>query len=348
VCSSDLIVRINPDGTIDETFNPGTGANGPVYDIKLQADGLPVIGGDFTAYNDTLRRYVARLQLDGTLDTRFLDTYYNQTQAGTDQLVVSLAVQADGKVMIGGAFSQLGGGFTATEVLTRYNVALLVGGTNPPSLNAPGNVEFTAPQYSVDENSDNGAITLAIQRINGELGPLTVTCTTRDGTALAGRDYSAVTNTITWFDCDWGVRYLSVPIIDNTNYDGNRTFYVTLSAPVGVGSTNTPAAQPSLGFQSSTLVTIIDNDFRKGVLGFSAPVYEVNESGGSAIITVIRTNGAAGVVSVQYATSNGSAVAGTGPGADYNARSGTLTFQPGETSKTFSVPIINDTAKEFE
>jgi hypothetical protein len=77
-------------------------------------------------------------------------------------------------------------------------------------------------------------------------------------------------------------------------------------------------------------------------LQFSAATYSVNENGGSATITVTRTNGSDGAVSVQYATSNGTATAGQ----DYTATAGTLNFASGETSKTFTVPIADDTTPE--
>ena len=76
-----------------------------------------------------------------------------------------------------------------------------------------------------------------------------------------------------------------------------------------------------------------------GVLKFSAPIYSVLENVGQATITVTRTGGTTGVVDVQFATANGSAVAGT----DYTAESGMLTFANGEASKTFMVPILNNT-----
>src|SRR5262249_21382104 len=79
-----------------------------------------------------------------------------------------------------------------------------------------------------------------------------------------------------------------------------------------------------------------------GALQFGNPTYSVNENGGTASITVTRTNGSAGAVSVNYATSNGTATAGS----DYTATNGTLSFADGETSKTFTIPITNDSVVE--
>src|SRR5262249_42476891 len=75
---------------------------------------------------------------------------------------------------------------------------------------------------------------------------------------------------------------------------------------------------------------------------FSTPAYTVNEPQGTATITVTRTGGSNVPVSVHYATSDGTATAGS----DYTATSGTLNFAIGETSKTFTVPIIDDTLVE--
>jgi len=74
---------------------------------------------------------------------------------------------------------------------------------------------------------------------------------------------------------------------------------------------------------------------------FSSATYSVNEDGGSKTITVTRTGGT-NAFSVNYRTSNGTATAG----ADYTGLNGVLDFATNETSKTFTVPIINDTLVE--
>jgi hypothetical protein len=79
-----------------------------------------------------------------------------------------------------------------------------------------------------------------------------------------------------------------------------------------------------------------------GQLAFSQIGYTVSESAGAATITVIRTGGSDGPVTVNYAASNGTATAGQ----DYTATSGTLVFLHGETTKTFSVPILEDAVLE--
>ncbi|MBE0544944.1 MAG: hypothetical protein IH623_26700 [Verrucomicrobia bacterium] len=58
------IARLNADGSLDTTFNPGTGADGVVQSIALQPDGNVLIGGNFTTVNGVLRPYVARLYGD--------------------------------------------------------------------------------------------------------------------------------------------------------------------------------------------------------------------------------------------------------------------------------------------
>src|SRR4030095_73808 len=91
----------------------GTGANGSVFTLAVQADGKILIGGDFTSFNGTSRNRFARLNSDGTLDTAFLST-----GTGANDQVFALALQSDGKVLIGGFF-------TTVNNTTRNRIARL-------------------------------------------------------------------------------------------------------------------------------------------------------------------------------------------------------------------------------
>jgi len=97
----------------------------------------------------------------------------------------------------------------------------------------------------------------------------------------------------------------------------------------GYGMLDMAAAYNSLNGGSTPL---------PGSLAFSSGNYSAAETAGSISITVTRTGGSAGDVSVGHATSDGTAAAG----ADYGSASGTLTFLEGETSRSFAVTIHND------
>ena len=68
---SKRIVRINSDGSIDPSFNIGTGFNGFVYAIRVQADGKILCGGSFNYFNGASCSNVVRLLPDGSLDPDF-------------------------------------------------------------------------------------------------------------------------------------------------------------------------------------------------------------------------------------------------------------------------------------
>jgi uncharacterized delta-60 repeat protein len=92
------IARLNPDGTVDTSFNPGAGPDDDIIGFAVQPDGKIVIGGDFTHVQGSLRNRIARLEADGSLDKSFVP------ETGADNAVWRIALQADGKVMIVGAF----------------------------------------------------------------------------------------------------------------------------------------------------------------------------------------------------------------------------------------------------
>ena len=108
------------EGSLDATFNPGdlglnmgTGANGNVNCISRGSDGKFIIGGSFSSYNDVTRIRIARLSADGRLDTTFAPTGWPNSP------VLASAVQSDGKILIAGEFTQVGG--TSRNRIARLN-----------------------------------------------------------------------------------------------------------------------------------------------------------------------------------------------------------------------------------
>jgi uncharacterized delta-60 repeat protein len=99
------IARLNPDGTLDTAFNPIANASGStVYTFALQTDGKILVGGAFSMLGGQPRNHIARLNPDGTLDTGF-----DPGAFGTNSGVYSIAVQTDGKILVGGNFATIGG-----------------------------------------------------------------------------------------------------------------------------------------------------------------------------------------------------------------------------------------------
>src|SRR5262249_37746871 len=148
----------------------------------------------------------------------------------------------------------------------------------------------------------------------------------------AGVDFTAVSGALTWAAGESASKTFTVPIIDDGLVEGDETVVLTLASPTG-GAT--------LGAPATATLTIADNDFpgANGKLQFSATGYSVNEGAGTATITVTRTGGGDGAVSVDYASGGGAATAGQ----DYTAVSGTLTWAAGDSgSKTFTIPILED------
>lgn len=98
-----FIARLNNNHTVDNTFAPNL--NGNVEAIAIQSDGRAIIGGLFTSVDGQTRNRVARLHSD-TAGTSFLDLSFDPNAGGT---VRALAVQANGRIVLGGDFTTVGG-----------------------------------------------------------------------------------------------------------------------------------------------------------------------------------------------------------------------------------------------
>ncbi|MCU4190037.1 T9SS type A sorting domain-containing protein [Flavobacterium sp. HXWNR29] len=103
---SSYIIRLNTDGSKDASFNIGNGFNNTVFSVVLQPDGKMVVGGNFTSFNSVTETRIVRLNTDGSKDVSFVaGTGFNAT-------VLTIAVQSDGKILVGGIFTSFN---TVTE-----------------------------------------------------------------------------------------------------------------------------------------------------------------------------------------------------------------------------------------
>ena len=136
--STHSIARLKTNGTLDSSFNEGTGPNLSIRTIALQSDGKIIIGGEFTSYNGTSRNRIARLNSDGSLDTGF------NPGTGANLIVSAISVQSDGKVIIGGDFTSYNG--TAINRIARLNANGTIDATFNPGLGVNANVYSTAIQ----------------------------------------------------------------------------------------------------------------------------------------------------------------------------------------------------------
>ena len=259
----------------------------------------------------------------------------------------------------------------------RLNVARLLGGSTP----GPGNIGFAQPTYQANENQAFLSVTLV--RTNGTLGYLSANFEVEEGLARSGTDYiyNAVPPIyLTSWEAVWPASeplsttrmmsdglfgdnfiptsifgqqwysytpgFLTVTLLNDSVSQGDRNTTLRLANPTFadtfyLGGENIPLGG-ALGL-SRVPVNIVDDDKKPGVLAFARAEFVVNEGVGSAVVTVIRTNGSSGTVSCRYATvSGGTATAG----ADYATRTGTLNFLNGVTNLTFSIPIVNDSSTE--
>ena len=100
--SRNRIARLNADGTLDATFDPGVGANATVFSTAIQSDGKIVIGGSFSTYNSNTKNFIARINSNGSFDASFAGT-------GTNGTIRTIRIQSDGKIFMAGVFNTYDG-----------------------------------------------------------------------------------------------------------------------------------------------------------------------------------------------------------------------------------------------
>ena len=352
--SRNCIARLNGDGTLDTSFDPGAGTNiGPndgggsgITSVAIQPDGKLLVGGTFDIYNGTTRNGVARVNGDGTLDTSFDPGAGPGTTFGGSG-VNDLALQSNGRVIIVGGFTNVGG-------VTRNRIAGLMGDffvAWADGDSADKTISLPIVNDLLDESDETATLTLEPTSGAASLGAqpsLTLTIVDNDtppaftsalppATAptriLYTHNFTASGAPAATFAVTAGALPPGLTLSPSGFLTGTPTAVgtysdITVTASNGVA----PAATQTFG------ITVLDG----GILKLASPTYTVGESDGSVTVTVQRTGGSAGTTEVNYSTASGTA----GGSSDFTQSSGKLTFADGETSKTVAVPITDDPVNE--
>jgi len=187
-------------------------------------------------------------------------------------------------------------------------------------------VRFTVATTGVSETG--GTVSLVASRTGDTSAAGSVEWATADGTAVAGEDYTSDSGSLDWAAGNGDDKTINVAILDDALYEDPETFTVVLSSPGGNAFLGDPA----------TATVIISNDDIIEIV-FSAATYTADEGAGNAVITTWRTGATNGSVTVDYATTDGTATAGS----DYTTATGTLSWADGDIApKIFQVPLLDD------
>jgi hypothetical protein len=174
----------------------------------------------------------------------------------------------------------------------------------------------------------NANFTVTLSAVSGQT--VTVKFATANGTAKSGSDYVAKSGTLT-FNHGEISKTVTVAVKGDTLDEANETFFVKLSSP-----TNAVIAD------SQGVGTIVDDDPPPTVSINNVSVTEKDTTNVSAMFSVSLSTASGLTVKVKYATANDTAMAGS----DYVAKSGTLSFSPGQTSKNVNIAVIGDIVDE--
>ena len=316
--SGGTIARSQATGTIIDTNPPvgvtvdnpsviqGTGGSIATFHVNLaQASGLPV-SISFNTANLTAIAGTDYLAAQGTL------TFApGQTQMTVQVSVLGATAPANPK-----QFALILTNPVNTTITTPEGVATIINDVAGPNISI-ANAQAVKPHTG----TVNAVFTVTLSESSNQI--VTVNFATMDGTAVANADYIPTTGSLT-FAAGQTVQTITVPVLGNTTPGPNKEFFVNLS-----GATDATVTQPQ------ATGTILDEDTIPGVTIDNVSVVTGPAGPLNAVFTVTLSVVGTLPVTVNFATMDGTALAGS----DYTATTGTLTFAPGETAKTITVPV---------
>jgi hypothetical protein len=331
---TDLVVA-SPYGNVGVLLGDGAGgfADAQYYWVRNYAVG-----------SDPVAVAVADFNGDGALDIAITsNTYPNYTGQidvflgygdGTFASTINQSLGAESYVIALAADDFDGDGLSDVAVTLveaspfHLNVLINAGGwVFPPTL-AIGDVTVTEG----NAGTVNATFTVTLSAAYSQ--SVTVNYSTANGTATAGSDYVAKTGTLTFAPGET-TKTITVAVLGDQMYEPNETFVVNLS-----GATNATITD------GNGLGTIVNDDTYVAPSISISDVSKAEGRNGSTLFkfTVTLSAPSATPVTVNYSTANGTATALD----DYTAASGTLTFAPGETTKTITIRVKGDRKREAD
>jgi Calx-beta domain len=289
----------------------------------------------------------------GTVEAIFIVTLINPP---TDETVTVDYATADGSGTAGSDYQAASGTLTFAPGETSQTIIVLVNGdvlneadeTFFVNLSSPVNAVLSDGQGAATILNDDPVPTLAINDrsvLEGNSGttnlvftvslsavsgrPVTVNFLTANGTATASSDYQTASGTLT---IPAGQTSAAIPVVVNGDRlaELNETFFVNLSAP-----TNAVIAD------AQGVGTILDNEPRVSINDVSL---QEGRNGRQSLVFIVTLSAAYDqAVTMSYRTVDGTAKTSDG---DYIANTGTLTFAPGETTKTITIKVVGDRRNE--
>ncbi|HEV8251466.1 MAG TPA: Calx-beta domain-containing protein, partial [Gaiellaceae bacterium] len=262
--------------------------------------------------------YVLNLSLQGTVVTITLD----------GSVVASYGFNsavADGKL---GVVARSGStSVDRARVLNNDDAFTALGASLPPELRI-GDAVVTEGAAGT-----SATVTLGLSLTKAVASATTIGWRTVAGTGAAGTDYAGVSAGTATFAAGSTSASVQVTVLGDGVYEPNETFTVELTSWAGFNLAD-----------RSGLVTITNDDAPPVTVSIQAgaSVTEGNSGSKTVTLTVTLSSATSSAVTVNYATANGTATAGS----DYTAKSGTLTFAAGTTTQTISITVGGDKTKE--
>jgi hypothetical protein len=314
---ADLVMGVGDRG-IGVMRNYGAGGFGPAQFSATGNHPLSIVIGDF---NNDGRPDVAAPGSDTC-------TVLLGLGDGTFSSPIPVGIGSSGAATAGD-FNGDGWLDLATTTYVSDNVSVLLNDHNwtppPPSI-AIGDVSITEG----NTGTRAAAFTVTLSKASGQ--PVTVNYATANGTAAAGSDYRATSGTLT-IPAGQTTGTITVLVFGDRIAEANETFFFNLSAP----SNATIADGQGMG-------TIMDDEPHISISDVSMKEGKKGQTTGFTF-TVTLSAAYDQAVTVSFRTTAGTAKTSD---QDYVARTGTLTFAPGETTKTITIVVNGDSKKEAD